>query len=44
MERKKLKELLNETSALKGILNECIGQVDLILTRINELLEGEEEK
>jgi hypothetical protein len=31
---------MNETSALKGLLNESISQVDLLLNKIEQLMEG----
>lgn len=43
MKRKQLKQLIQEASALKGSLYENIKQVDLLLTRIEELMKGEDE-
>ena len=36
--RKKLKELENATSAVKGQLYDCLKQIDLALTKIEELM------
>jgi hypothetical protein len=44
LNRKKLKELIHEASALKGILYEGINQLNLILRKIDELLEGKDEQ
>ena len=41
MESKKLKQLMQEVSALKDTLYSCIDEADNILTRFEKLLEGD---
>jgi hypothetical protein len=41
--RQKLKELENETSAVKGILYEALSSLDRVLTRIEQLMKESED-
>jgi len=41
--RQKLKELENETSAVKGILYEALSSLDRVLTRIEQLMKETED-